>query len=728
MRLTGVTASRRLCAADCSGCGALPSSQRIAVASLGAARSRRYGVQRGTEVEVTFNGGRLADAQEILLLLARHHGHRARRRDDDNRSRRRSTIAPDCRLGEHALPRPHRDRHQRAAHVLRRRAAGRRREVSRTATSPRRRRSRSTRTVNGVVDNEDVDYFVVEAKKGQRHHRRDRRAAAGHTRSSIPTSPSSTQALRAGHAATTRPCCSRTASRSIVAPEDGKYIVQVRETLLRRQRRLPLSPARRHVSRGRRPSFPPAASRAKTLEVQVARRLPAASSRRRSRCRPSAANEFELFAKDDGGIAPSANVVPRDRPGQRRSKPSRTTPSPQATAGDGAAAPSTASSSKPGDVDYFKFTAKKGQVFDVRVLRPQRFARRSIRCSTSTTLSGGGIAGNDDTRRARQLLRASPRPTTASTCVSVHDHLQQRRARLRLSRRGHAGEAGADDGVCPSGSSMCRTTRRRAARATAWPSWSARPRPNFGGDLNVEFKDLPPGVTLETVPMAANLSDVPVVFTAAADAALGRLAGRRRRQAASIANMKIEGHLRPAHDAGPRPEQHRRLGARRRPHGRRAVTEEVPVHDRHRRAQGAAGPQRLDEAEGRRQARAKASRRRSRVRLLYNPPGVGSSGIDRRFPKARTKRSIPLNANGGAEISKWKIVVMGRCDASATGPVAVSSQLADLEIADAVLRASRSTRRPSSRARRPTSSIKVDEATRLRRDRQGRAARPARRT
>ena len=51
-----------------------------------------------------------------------------------------------------------------------------------------------------------------------------------------------------------------------------------------------------------------------------------------------------------------------------------------------------------------------------------------------------------------------------------------------------------------------------------------------------------------------------------------------------------------------------------------------PVQDRHRPAQGAAGPQRLDEPEGRRHAGGRLHRADLACSMLYNPPGVGSSG------------------------------------------------------------------------------------------------------
>ena len=71
------------------------------------------------------------------------------------------------------------------------------------------------------------------------------------------------------------------------------------------------------------------------------------------------------------------------------------------------------------------------------------------------------------------------------------------------------------------------------------------------------------------------------------------------------------------------------------------------------------------------------------VSLLYNPPGVSSSGSVN-IPEKQNEAVIPLTANGGAPIRKWKIVAIGRAPfAGAT--VEAASQLAELEIADQYL-------------------------------------------
>src|SRR5581483_16300 len=60
------------------------------------------GGQRGTEMEITFNGARLTDALEVLLYSS---GISVAKLTvvNDNSVKAAIKIAPDCRLGEHAL-------------------------------------------------------------------------------------------------------------------------------------------------------------------------------------------------------------------------------------------------------------------------------------------------------------------------------------------------------------------------------------------------------------------------------------------------------------------------------------------------------------------------------------------------------------------------------------------------------------------------------------------------
>src|SRR6188472_411379 len=47
------------------------------------------------------------------------------------------------------------------------------------------------------------------------------------------------------------------------------------------------------------------------------------------------------------------------------------------------------------------------------------------------------------------------------------------------------------------------------------------------------------------------------------------------------------------------------------------------------------------------------------VQMLYNPPGIGSSGSVV-IPEGQNEALIPITANGQAAIGTWKIVVLGR--------------------------------------------------------------------
>ena len=179
---------------------------------------------------------------------------------------------------------------------------------------------------------------------------------------------------------------------SVIVPADGKYVVQVRESAYGGNGGCAVSAARRHfpaadrrragrrqAGRGSRSHLPRRSDRADQAEGQAAR-----DARRSSACSP----------QDAGGICPSpvpfrlsafGNVVEADD----NDTPQTGTPVPALPAAlNGVIA-------KPGEVDYYRFTAKKGQTFDVHCLRPP--ARLAARFGDDGGVVGGGaLAANDD--------------------------------------------------------------------------------------------------------------------------------------------------------------------------------------------------------------------------------------------------------------------------------------------------------------------------------------------
>jgi hypothetical protein len=84
-------------------------------------------------------------------------------------------------------------------------------------------------TVSGVADNEDVDYFVVQAKKGERISAE----VEGHRLGIFEFDPYvailNEKRFELG-SSDDAALVLRDAFTSIIAPEDGKYIIQVRES------------------------------------------------------------------------------------------------------------------------------------------------------------------------------------------------------------------------------------------------------------------------------------------------------------------------------------------------------------------------------------------------------------------------------------------------------------------------------------------------------------------
>ena len=183
-------------------------------------------------------------------------------------------------------------------------------------------------------------------------------------------------------------------------------------------------------------------------------------------------------------------------------------------------------------------------------------------------------------------------------------------------------------------------------------------RADFGGDLNLEFKDLPPGVTVETLPMLANRSDVPVLLTAAADAPLaGALVDVVGRHADP--NQKIEGHLR-QRTSLVRGQNNIEVWNQYAERLATAVTKKSPFKIE------IVEPKVPLVRDGAMNLKVVATRDEGfnapiAVQMLYNPPGVGSSGSIV-IPEGQTEAIIPLTANGGRGSEQVEDRRAGRCD------------------------------------------------------------------
>ncbi|HEY3968155.1 MAG TPA: PPC domain-containing protein, partial [Planctomycetaceae bacterium] len=380
--------------------------------SLGGLSPR--GAQRGTEIEVVLSGGQLNDAQEILFY---EPGIEVAKLEIVNPTTVKAVfkIAPECMLGSHRL----RVRTATGISDLRPFFVGALPEIVEqepnsdfAAPQP----IPMNVTVNGTADNEDVDYYVVEAKKGDRISAEVEGIRLGITlfdvfvaimnlaRFELASSDDNALVWQDGIA-------------SIIAPEDGKYIIQVRESSYAGNGACLY---RVHVGNFPRPAalLPAGGRYGETLPVKFIGDV--LGDREATFTLPTElVPNFPVFAKDDKGIAPSQNWfrlsdipnVIEQEPNETHDNATRFT-APMALNGVIGA---------PGDNDNYRFTAKKGEAYDIRV--HARTIRSPLDPVLAISAAGGGvIAANDDTGGPDSYIRFGV-PNDGDYVINVRDHL-----------------------------------------------------------------------------------------------------------------------------------------------------------------------------------------------------------------------------------------------------------------------------------------------------------------
>src|SRR5262249_7077566 len=142
------------------------SAQAMPAASPSLGSITPWGVQRGVESVINFSGARLGDAKEVLFYSP---GFTVTRLEAVNDSAVKATVkvAADCRLGEHIA----RVRTATGISEMRTFQVGSFPTVAEKEPNSEFDKPQAIPlnvTVEGRIDSEDVDYFVVAMKKGQR--------------------------------------------------------------------------------------------------------------------------------------------------------------------------------------------------------------------------------------------------------------------------------------------------------------------------------------------------------------------------------------------------------------------------------------------------------------------------------------------------------------------------------------------------------------------------------
>jgi hypothetical protein len=660
------------------------------------------GAQRGTEVEVRFTGQRLEDTKEIVFytpgisMVSMEAG--------TNRVKATLRVAPDCRLGEHQM----RLRTATGVSEVRTFWIGALTNVA--EAEPNNESAKAQRlplgcTVNGTVASEDMDFFIVAAEKGQRLTAEIEGMRLGRgvfdpyiaiqdqTGRVLAEAEDSALALQDGVA-------------SIIAPETGDYIVQVRETAFGGREDFHY---RLHLGSFPRPTgvYPVVGRAGEGLKVKFLGDVNGGFEQE-IKLPGDPQEKFGVFA---------GSLSPRGTSGERvgeRGPPDGTSsprPSPPSDGGEGVspspnwmrvtsfptaleAEPNDSREqagearevpvvfngilSQPGDHDWFGFRAKKGQNLQVTV-----FARR-LRSPLDSAIQilnakGSPVADNDDAAGPDSSLNFKP-DEDGDYAVLVRDHLKR---------------GGPDFVYClevaPVEPSITVKIPEVARNDTQSRQYIAVPRgnrfatlvsvrrANIASELVFGADALPKGVKLHAELLPAKTDQFPLVFEAAADAPIdGRLL-----DLLATATNGLTGHYRNDISLVEGPNNTSYYGTR---------------VDRLYVAVTEAAPFRLRIAEpkvplvqgGTMDLKIVADRDEGfdepiTLKMVWNPPGV-TSQPDITIPKASNSVSFPLSAKSDAELREWKIAVLASAKVR-EGDLFISSQLAPLTVGEPFLTA-----------------------------------------
>ncbi|MFL5339010.1 MAG: PPC domain-containing protein [Gemmataceae bacterium] len=628
------------------------------------------GGQRGTDVTLTFSGGRLADAQEVLVYYPSISITKLEVVNDAT-LKVTAKIASDCRLGEHCF----RVRCASGISEMRTFWVGAlpcidEKEPNSDFALPQ--KIPLNVTVHGVVDTEDVDYFAVDMKKGQRLSVEIEGMRLGGTLFDpyIAILDSKRFELaRSDDAAN----LGQDGCASIIVPADGTYIVQVRESAYGGNGACQY---RLHVGTFPRPTgvVPSGGKLGEEVEVTFLGDPTGPIKQKIKLPATMPPDPYAVLCQDAGGISPSGfkfrlsdfgNVVEQE--------PNDTAA--QATKGPALPIALNGVIEKPGDVDYFRFTAKKGETFDVRCYA-RRWDSALDPVMVLSNAAGGDLVGTNPT--VPDCYFRYTFPEDKEYVIRVYDHLQkgsvnsfyrieftpvQPKLTVTIPKVDFFGY-GQERQTIP------------VHRGNRWAVLATATRADFGGDLTLGTENLPKGVAAQSDVMVANLNQQPMVFEAAPDAPVGGTLGEI-----------TAAHIDPKTGIRSRFEQTVFMVA-------------IPnqgVYWKHDLAKAALAvadevPFRITVVEpkvplvqnGSMNIKVVAERKAPfkgpiTVYPLFNPPGVGSSNAVT-IAENQTEAMFFVNANGGAQVRKWKTALIATADFG-KGPAWVSSQLFTLEVA-----------------------------------------------
>ena len=532
-------------------------------------------------------------------------------------------------------------------------------------------------TVNGVSLSEDVDFYEINASKGQRISVEVEAirlsgplfdpyvAVLDDKRFEIATSDDSELLLQ-------------DSTLSVIAPRDGVYRVEVRESSYRGGTSFQY---RLHVGNFPRPLtvFPAGGEAGKTHEftflgdskgtfkAQVA--LPASDS----------PDVFPYHHREGLLVSPSPNLLRISPfPSLREVEPNQSRKVATATelslplAFDGII-------EEDGDIDYFSFHAQKGQRYYIKALA------RAVASPLDPVLNlydadGKSLVGNDDSSNGPDSLITYTFPKTAKYLLRIKDHLNKGSSRHVYRIESHRLAAQATASI-PMFRNRDTQTRQMLPipRGNQVATSLTISRKSFSGDLDVLAGNLPPGVTMEAPPVDGAFSGSPILLRASKDAPLGQspvdlslVHENSEKKVKVMGGFKHEIALvyGPPNNRSYYDTKVERLAV--------AVVDPIPFKIKLHPpvtpiVRGGSMNLKVEVLRDANFTDAMT------VRILSKPPGIGAkSSIS--IAAGKSVGYYSLTANGSTPIGQWKIGVQGESGSSTDGIRRASSDFIDLKV------------------------------------------------
>lgn len=610
------------------------------------------GAQRGTEVKLTIRGNRLADF-ESMIFFSPGFTQKSVEKAENGKVELTIAIAPDVQPGNHLM----RIRTKTGISHARQFFVGifpnvEEKEPNSDFETPQ--VIQMNQTVEGIVQNEDVDYYRVGLKKGQRISVEVDGLRLGYTvfdpflaiidknRFEKVISDDTILHRQDGYC-------------SYVAEEDGDYTVMIRESSYRGGGN---SFYRLHVGGFRRPDvvYPAGGKAGTTAKLRFIERD--GSFEEDVKLPDEAKPGYMIFSKSQEP-APSGNPfqlatydnVLEAEPNDEQAK---------ATAAPGTPIALNGIIEKPGDVDFFKVSLKKGMALQV-----QAYAQ-SVGSPLDSVVNihndkGGSLSGNDDgggRRRLDSKFKVNI-PADGDYFVRVADHLERGGPNFVYRIEMIAAEP-----------ELFFASPQFTVNDTHYRQFIAVPkggryatlvnvsRNNVSGDFKFDAQNLPQGVKLLTELAPKDLGSMPLLFEAAAGAPLGHQVSPVRLLPADP-STKITGRLRQEFDVV-------RNGN---------VVYYTEIEDSLPVAVVEEAPYSLEIAKpavplvnnGILELKVVAKRKEGfkapiRVFMIWKPNGVSSLG-EQTIAEGQNECIFQLDANGGTPAGTWNFTVMGEADA-----------------------------------------------------------------